>query len=80
MRSKFDTDFDEFFGTIKKYTSIPCAVGFGISNAEQAKVMSRYCDGVIVGSAIVKLIGEHGENAIEKVSELVSSMRKALDE
>ena len=80
IRSEFNTDFDEFFGTIKKYSKIPCAVGFGISTPEQAKAMSKYCDGVIVGSAIVRLIGEHGENSIDKVYKLVSSMRQALDE
>lgn len=80
MRSEFNTNFDDFFGTIKKHSKIPSAVGFGISNAEQAKEMSKYCDGVIVGSAIVRLIGEKKEDSIDKVYNLVSSMRKALDE
>ena len=79
-RSEFTTDFDEFFGIIKKNATIPCAVGFGISGPEQAKKMSTYCDGVIVGSAIVKLISQYGEESPEKVYEFTKSLRDALDE
>ena len=79
-RSEFTTDFDEFFGVIKKNATIPCAVGFGISGPEQAKKMSTYCDGVIVGSAIVKLISQYGKESPEKVYEFTKSLRDALDE
>ena len=79
-RSEFTTDFEEFFGIIKKNATIPCAVGFGISGPEQAKKMSTYCDGVIVGSAIVKLISKYGEESPEKVYEFTKSLRDALDE
>ena len=79
-RNEFTTDFDEFFGIIKKNATIPCAVGFGISGPEQAKKMSTYCDGVIVGSAIVKLISKYGEESPEKVYEFTKSLRDALDE
>ena len=79
-RSEFTTDFDEFFGVIKKNATIPCAVGFGISGPEQAKKMSTYCDSVIVGSAIVKLISQYGKESSEKVYEFTKSLRDALDE
>ena len=79
-RSEFTTDFDEFFGVIKKNATIPCAEGFGISGPEQAKKMSTYCDGVIVGSAIVKLISQYGKESSEKVYEFTKSLRDALDE
>ena len=79
-RREFTTDFDEFFGVIKKNATIPCAVGFGISGPEQAKKMSTYCDGVIVGSAIVKLISQYGKESSEKVYEFTKSLRDALDE
>ncbi|MDZ4860777.1 MAG: tryptophan synthase subunit alpha [Candidatus Hydrogenedentes bacterium] len=49
--------------SIKRHTSTPVAVGFGISNAAQAAEVAGYADGVIVGSAIVRLIGIHGESA-----------------
>lgn len=78
-RSSFTTDFSEFFGTIKAHTTIPCSVGFGISSPEQAYTMKNYCDGVIVGSAIVKLIEEHGKNSVIPVAEFVKSLRIAID-
>ena len=77
-RSSFSTDFDEFFGTIYKYAKCPCAVGFGISGPEQAKKMSAYCDGVIVGSAIVKIVAKYGKDSAEKVGEFVSELKKAI--
>ena len=77
-RSSFTTDFDEFFGTIKKYAKCPCAVGFGISDAEQAKKMSGYCDGVIVGSAIVKIVAKYGTESPEKVGSFVKELKQAI--
>ena len=79
-RNEFSTDFDAFFDVIKKNTKIPCAVGFGISGPEQPKKMSQHCDGVIVGSAIVKIISEYGEDSPKKVYEFTKSLRDALDE
>lgn len=80
MRSGFSTDFDEFFGQIRPYATIPCAVGFGISGPEQAKDMQRYCDGVIVGSAVVKVAAEHGECCAGPVYDFVRSLREGMDE
>ena len=77
-RSKFSTNFDEFFGEIKKSCKVPAMVGFGISNPEQAAKMGSYCDGVIVGSAIVNIIGQHGRDSVEKVGEFVRSLKEAL--
>jgi tryptophan synthase alpha chain len=78
MRSNFNTDFTAFFGTVKKYAQIPCAVGFGISNPEQAQYMASYCDGAIVGSAIVDLVECDGRNAVPAVSEFVRRMKEAV--
>ena len=80
MRTKFQTDFSAFFAPIHKYAKIPCMVGFGISSPEAAKQMSQYCDGVIVGSAIVNMVEQYQEQAPEKVYEFVKSLRTALDE
>lgn len=52
----------------------PFADRFGISTPEQAGKYSKIADGVIVGSAIVKLIEEYGENAVEPVEEYVRKM------
>ena len=49
--------------SIKRHTSTPVAVGFGISSPAQAAEVAGYADGVIVGSAIVRLIGQSGESA-----------------
>ena len=78
MRGSFSTDFGEFFGAIKKYAKIPCCVGFGVSGPEQAKTMAAYCDGVIVGSAIVKIVEREGANAVPEVAEFVRSLRDAV--
>ena len=58
MRSQITTDIGAMVELVKKAKDIPCAVGFGISNPEQAKKMAGQSDGVIVGSAIVKLCGQ----------------------
>lgn len=78
-RSSFSTDFDSFFGEIKKSCNIPAMVGFGISSPEQAKNMSGYCDGVIVGSAIVKIVAEYGKDSAEKVGEFTKSLKEAMN-
>lgn len=77
-RSKFSTNFDEFFGEIKKSCKVPAMVGFGISNPEQAAKMGSYCDGVIVGSAVVKIIAEYGRDSVKNVGEFVRSLKDAL--
>lgn len=80
MRSSFHTDFSRFISDIRKYTDKPCAIGFGISNAQQAHEIKKFCDGVIVGSAVVDIIGENSKNCAKPVYEFTSSLRKALDE
>ncbi|MFU0832314.1 MAG: Tryptophan synthase alpha chain [Oscillospiraceae bacterium] len=77
-RSSFNTDFQSFFGLIRAHAKVPCAVGFGISGPEQAGKMAEYCDGVIVGSALVNLIERDGKNAVKPVSEFVQSLKQAL--
>jgi tryptophan synthase alpha chain len=50
-------------------------VGFGISTPAQVKEMSKISDGVIVGSAIVKLIEQYGTESIEPVKQFLRNMR-----
>ena len=64
--------------TVRKYTDIPVAVGFGISTPAQAEAMARVSDGAIVGSAIVKIVAEHGENADQALFDYVQSMKQAV--
>ncbi len=65
---------------IKEISRKPVAVGFGISSPEQAKAVSRFADGVVVGSAIVKIIGENlkSPDMVERVGDFVSSLARAL--
>lgn len=78
VRSDFKTDFDTFFDLIKENASCPYCVGFGISSPEQAKKMSSYCDGVIVGSAIVKIMEEKGRDCVKAVGEFSKSLKLAM--
>lgn len=77
MRSQITTDIGAMVKLVKQEKDIPCAVGFGISNPEQAKKMAAQSDGVIVGSAIVKLCGEYGEACVPHVKEYVKKMKEA---
>ncbi len=65
---------------IKEMSRKPVAVGFGISTPEQAKAVSLFADGVIVGSAIVKIIEENlkSPDLVDRVGNFVSSLAKAL--
>ena len=77
-RREITTDIGAMVKLVRANTSIPCAVGFGISTPEQAAKMAGLSDGAIVGSAIVRLIAEHGRDAAEPVYAYVKSMKDAL--
>ena len=79
VRSQFQTDFAPFFEKIHKYAKVPCAVGFGISGPEAAREMSQYCDGVIVGSAVVRLVEQYGSDAPKEIGAFTKSLRDVLD-
>lgn len=78
VRSEIKTDIPSLVSLVKANTHIPCAVGFGISTPEQAANMAQHADGAIVGSAIVKIIGQHGRDAAPHVAEYVKSMKNAI--
>lgn len=78
IRSDIKTDIASIIGQIRQYTDIPVAVGFGISTPNQAKAMAHVSDGAIVGSAIVKQIGQWGTNGEEALYEYVRSMVEAV--
>ncbi len=65
---------------IRKISSLPVAVGFGISQPEQARQIGRLADGIVVGSALVKLIAENGGRAelLKSVSDYAGRMKKAI--
>ncbi|MDD5953203.1 MAG: tryptophan synthase subunit alpha [Oscillospiraceae bacterium] len=78
MRSEIKTDLQAIMEVVRQNTDLPCAIGFGISTPEQAKKMASISDGVIVGSAIVKLLEQHGKDAPKYIGEYVHSMTKDL--
>jgi tryptophan synthase alpha chain len=66
---------------IKKHSDLPVAVGFGISTPDQAAEVAREADAVVVGSAIVSIIGKYGDTdeMVKKVDEFIRSLRKGID-
>lgn len=78
VREDIGSDVEEMIKIAKEENDIPCAVGFGISTPEQAARLSKISDGVIVGSAIVKIIGKYGENCIPHVLEYVREIKRAI--
>lgn len=78
VRSEITTDIGAMVELVKKSKDIPCAVGFGISTPEQAARMALVADGVIVGSAIVKMCGQYKEDAVPYVKEYVAAMKAAI--
>jgi len=65
---------------LKSITERPVAVGFGISNPEEAKALSAGADGIIVGSALVRIIGTASEDLdyLSHLKDLVASLKKAI--
>lgn len=78
VRSEIKTDLAGIMESVKKYSRVPAAIGFGISTPEQAEKMSAIADGVIVGSAIVRLVEKFGENAPDEIYKYVKSMTDAV--
>lgn len=78
VRTEITTDIGEMVSLAKKAQDIPCAIGFGISTPEQAAKMAESADGVIVGSAIVKIVAQYGDQCIGPVCEYVRTMKTAI--
>lgn len=80
VRSKITTDIKSMIKSAKEVTNLPCAIGFGIASKEQAKEMAELSDGVIIGSAIVRIIGENPDTCVQKVGEFVSEIKTGMME
>ena len=78
VRKEITTDVNKMIELVKEIKEIPCAIGFGISTTEQAKQMAHLSDGVIIGSAIVKLCEKYGKNCVPYVKEYVQEIKKAI--
>jgi tryptophan synthase alpha chain len=80
MQSEVASNLAQQVAKIRAHTSLPVAVGFGISNPEQASAVASAADGCVVGSAIVNQIAQHGKSPelVEKVSNFVKSLAEAV--
>jgi tryptophan synthase alpha chain len=80
MQSKVASNLASQVAKIRAHTKLPIAVGFGISNPEQAKLVAAEADGCVVGSAVVNQIAEHGKSPelVAKVSAFVKSLADAV--
>lgn len=63
---------------LKAATDLPIAVGFGVRTPEQASAIAKVADGVVVGSALVELVEQHGANAPAALKELTSALANAV--
>lgn len=79
VRQELGSDVEQMIKVAKEVKDIPCAVGFGISNPEQAVRMAEFSDGVIVGSAIVKIVEQYGLACVPHVVEFVHLMKNAVN-
>lgn len=78
VRSQISSDIGGIIDLARQETDTPCAIGFGISTPDQARTMAKLADGVIVGSAIVRLIAQHGRDSVPVVSRYVREMKAAI--
>lgn len=77
-RNEIKTDLAAIVDVVRQNTTVPCAIGFGISTPDQAMKMAALSDGVIVGSAIIKLLEKYGKDAPKYIGEYVASMKNAI--
>jgi tryptophan synthase alpha chain len=75
-RSSLALDLPESLSRVRRATSLPVAVGFGISTPEQARAVGAMADGVVVGSALVDILGQEGVGSARR---FLGSLRDALD-
>ena len=78
VRGELDADAGRLIENVKLKSSIPVAAGFGIGTPEQAGQIAKYADGIIVGSAIVRLAERYGKDAGGYIREFVSEMKAAI--
>ena len=80
VRSTLDRDIRKQLERIKKITSTPIGVGFGISTPQQAKTIAKWADAVVVGSAFIKMIKESqsSKSMVSGVGNLTKSLKQAI--
>ena len=72
---------EEYVKRVRRVTSLPLCVGFGISNGTQARSMAEICDGVIIGSALIDILkgSEDKPDAVNKLAALMAELRSVVE-
>lgn len=80
MQTKVADTIGEMTGKIRAHTDLPIAIGFGISNPEQAKDVAQHAEAIVVGSAVVNRIAELGKSPklVSNVSEFVKTLADSV--
>ena len=80
MQAKVADTIGQMTAKIRAHTSLPIAVGFGISTPEQARTVAASAEAVVVGSAIVDQVARHGKgpDLIKRVSEFTETLVQAV--
>ncbi len=80
MQTKVADTIGTMISKIRQHTALPIAVGFGISNPEQARTAARSADAIVVGSAIVNQVAQHGasKELVPRVAQFVKSLSDAI--
>jgi tryptophan synthase alpha chain len=79
-RDSIASSLNEKIAELRKHSQLPIAVGFGVSNPDQARSVAQHADAVVVGSAIVDLIAKHGDSSemIERVATFAREIAGAV--
>lgn len=80
MQARVSDTIGEMTAMIRRHSALPVAVGFGISNAEQARQVAAHAEAIVVGSAVVNRIAEHGRapDLVERVAGFVGELAAAV--
>ncbi len=80
VRAQVSTGLDAFIGRVRAATDLPLYVGFGVSTPTQAAEVARWADGVIIGSALVRLLDQapDGDEAVASVRRFLADVRRAM--
>jgi tryptophan synthase alpha chain len=78
MQQAAQGSIEDAVAKLKAASDIPVAVGFGVRTPEQASAIAKVADGVVVGSALVDLVKQHGDNAAGPLKELTSALAEAV--
>ncbi len=78
VRDNIDSNIYDLINQIKSFSKIPIAIGFGISTPSKARELATHADGIIVGSAIVKLCSQYKNDCVKHIGKFVKEMKEAI--